>query len=180
MVHAAKVDGWITALFGGLALLEVGVGVAVVGAAFIAGRPELPVSLTIASICAGAALLLGLLLCLCYSTRYEISSTDVIVRFGPFRTMLPLDAIVEVFPTRNPLSAPAPSLDRLRINYRRKNGMMWFALISPRDKLAFVRDLASATPNLQFASDEPLRLYVHESAEPVAATIQRNTPHQVT
>lgn len=82
----------------------------------------------------------------CYTTRYEVTSSDLIVRFGPFHTSLPLDRIVEVFPTHNPLSAPAPSLDRLRINYRKKNGKMWLALISPQDKEDFVRDLASAAP----------------------------------
>src|SRR5205807_8834563 len=82
----------------------------------------------------------------------------LIVRFGPLSTSLPLDRIVEVFPTHNPLSAPAPSLDRLRINYQRKNGRMWFALISPKDKEAFVRDLASAAPHLRSAGGEPLQL----------------------
>jgi hypothetical protein len=176
MVHPAKVDAWVTALFGGLFLLEFVIGLGSVVAALGFGRPSLSVALVIASISAAAGTLMALILWSCHSTRYEINSSSLIVRFGPFRKTLRLDAITEVFPTRNPLSAPAPSLDRLQINYRRENGMRSLALISPREKLAFVRDLAGATPNLQFSSEEPLRLYACELTEPVAATTQGFSP----
>src|SRR5258707_12255527 len=96
--------------------------------------------------------------------RYEVTSTDLIVRCGPFRTIVPLDTIVEVFPTNNPLSAPAPSLDRLRINYRKKTGRKWFTLISPKDKEGFVRDLASAAPRLRNVGNGPVRLKAEEPA----------------
>jgi hypothetical protein len=158
MIHHAKVDTWVTALFGGLRLLEIAIGVAAVAAALTVGRPSLTESLVIAAICAAVGVLMGLLLWSCYSTRYEITSSDLVVRFGPFHKTLPLDAIADVFPTRNPLSAPAPSLDRLQINYRRTNGWRKFVLISPRDKMAFVRDLASAAPWLESAAEDPMRL----------------------
>ena len=38
----------------------------------------------------------------------------------------------EVFPTHNPLSSPALSLDRLRVNYKRPNGRTWWVMISPK------------------------------------------------
>jgi hypothetical protein len=42
-----------------------------------------------------------------------------------------------VTPTRNPLSSPALSLDRLRIDYGRGRRIM----VSPRDPGAFLREL---------------------------------------
>jgi len=46
-------------------------------------------------------------------------------------------------------SAPAPSLDRLQVNYREKDGGIGFTLISPKDKEAFVRDLAQVAPRMR-------------------------------
>jgi hypothetical protein len=162
MVHRAKVDWWLAALVGGAGLLVAAAGAAVLLFGIINGDPGPQAAIGIASILLGSGALVGLLLWGCYKTRYEVTPSELIVRFGPFSTNLPLGAIVEVFPTHNPLSAPAPSLDRLRINYRRKNGRMWFALISPKDKEAFVRDLASVAPRLR--SNGPLRLRTEDPA----------------
>jgi hypothetical protein len=164
MVHYAKVDWWLAALVGGAAAAEIAAGSGVVAMSVTTGEPDLPNALGIGGLMVGVGVLLGLLLWGCYKIRYEITSSELVVRFGPFRSTLPLAAIVEVFPTCNPLGAPAPSLDRLRINYRRKNGKMWFGLISPKDKEAFVRDLAKAAPQLRSTSDGPLRLKVEAPA----------------
>jgi hypothetical protein len=110
--------------------------------------------------------LFGLVLWGCYGTRYEVTPSELIIRFGPFRSTLPLGSLVEVFPTRNPLSAPAPSLDRLQINYRGTDGETRFALISPKDKEGFVRDLARAAPRLRSPGGESLRLKADEPASP--------------
>jgi hypothetical protein len=164
MVHHAKVDWWLAALLGGLALVEFVLGVAALVAVLTTGSRDPTTVLATAAVLIGIGVLIGLALWGCYKTRYEVTPPDLIVRFGPFSSKVPLDAIVEVFPSRNPMSAPAPSLDRLRINYRRKNGKMWFALISPQDKEAFVRDLAGAAPQLHSAADQPLRLKAEEIA----------------
>jgi hypothetical protein len=154
MVHPAKVDWWLAGLIGGIAVPETAAGVVVLAT----GKPTPERAPGVGVLLLAVGLLMALALWGCYTIRYEITSSDLVIRFGPFRSRLPLADIVEVFPTHNPLSAPAPSLDRLRINYRRKNGGMWFALISPKDKEAFVRDLASATPQLRSTGDGPLRL----------------------
>jgi hypothetical protein len=138
MVHHAKVDWWVPVLFGAGFLLQIVVGAMLIGAGLF------PFVL----IPVGAGVLMGLLLWTSSRTRYEVTSSDLIIRFGPFRTTLPAASIVAIFPTRNPVSAPAPSLDRLRIDYR-KNGELRFTLISPRDKEAFVRDLAQAAPQMR-------------------------------
>jgi hypothetical protein len=164
MVHHAKVDGWLAALLGGLAFVEVAAGAAVLVAGLATGTPPLPAALGIGGMLVGVGALFVLALRGCYHTRYEVTPPDLVVRFGPFGTAVPLETIVEVFPTHNPLSAPAPSLDRLRINYRKDNGKLAFALISPKDKEGFVRDLASAAPQLRSAGDGPLRLTAGQSA----------------
>jgi hypothetical protein len=61
----------------------------------------------------------------------------LVVRSGPFKWCIPIADITSITPTSNPLSSPALSLDRLRIEYGRGHLLM----ISPRDKEQFVRDL---------------------------------------
>ncbi|HXG10836.1 MAG TPA: PH domain-containing protein [Gemmataceae bacterium] len=162
MVYPAKVDRWLAALIGGAALLLLAAAALVLVVGLSVGDPEPQAVLGMAAVFAGLGLFTGLILWGCYRTRYEVASSDLIVRVGPFRWTLPLERIVEVFPTRDPLSAPAPSLDRLRINYRRVSGRMWFVLISPKDKNGFVRDLASAAPQLTSTADGSLRLKAEE------------------
>lgn len=89
-----------------------------------------------------------------YSTGYRIERNAVIVRSGPFRWRVKLDSIEEVVPTRNPLSSPACSLDRLRIRY---TGSRLGIMISPKNKMAFLRDLAARAPGLELAGDRLVR-----------------------
>lgn len=65
-------------------------------------------------------------------TFYVVTGTDLLVRSGPFRWTIHLNDILQVHPTRNPLSSPALSLDRLEI--RHTCGAL---MISPEDKRAF-------------------------------------------
>jgi uncharacterized membrane protein YdbT with pleckstrin-like domain len=79
----------------------------------------------------------GLPLWIFSTTRYELSRESLIVRSGPFRWNIPVADITTVTPTRNPLSSPALSLDRLRIEY----GQGRVVMISPSDRHSFVRAL---------------------------------------
>ena len=72
------------------------------------------------------------------------------------RSHIPLASIDEVEPVRNPLGAPAWSLDRLRVDYR-KNGQRTFVLISPDDKLAFMQELSRANADLKMKDDRLIR-----------------------
>jgi len=85
--------------------------------------------------------------------RYATAPPELHIRAGLLlRTRLPLDAIQQVRPSRNPLSAPAWSLDRLRIDYR-KGTKTRFALISPAERDAFLRSLLAAAPGLARTPD---------------------------
>jgi len=157
MVYGAKVDRWLAFVLGGISAMEVVLGLGVL-AGLDANTTSPEEARWAGAAMIGVGVLIGLALWGCYRIRYELTPSEVIVRFGPFRSSIPLHSIVEVFPTRNPLSAPAPSLDRLRINFRKPNGKMRFTLISPLDREAFLRDLQAAAPNLQRFTDGPLHL----------------------
>ena len=55
-------------------------------------------------------------------------------------------------PTRNPLSSPALSLDRLRVTHRASSGERGL-LISPADTAGFLAALAEHCPQLVRTSD---------------------------
>jgi hypothetical protein len=68
------------------------------------------------------------------STHYTVDGTTLRIACGPFRWKVPIDAIESVEATRNPLSSPALSLDRLRIDYGKRRIM-----VSPADKSGFLK-----------------------------------------
>jgi hypothetical protein len=102
----------------------------------------------------------GLMLWAFFSTSCEITPRDLFVRFGPLRWRIPLDAITAVvrkgglYPDR--AWGLAWSLDRLVIEYRRRNGRQAFlgVAVSPEDREGFLRDLAQATQRLHPLKDE--------------------------
>ena len=82
----------------------------------------------------------GLPLWLLFSTRYTLEATYLLAQSGPFKWVVPLADIKSITSSNNPLSSPALSLDRLRIDY----GKGRMLLISPRDKEQFLQDIEVA------------------------------------
>lgn len=70
-------------------------------------------------------------------TYYEVDRTTLTVVSGPMRWRIPLCEITAVEETRSLLSAPAMSLDRLRIRY----GDNRTIVVSPRAKAKFITSL---------------------------------------
>ena len=68
-------------------------------------------------------------------THYTVDGNMLRVVSGPFRWKVPIDQIRSVQATRNPLSSPALSLDRLRIEYGKRRRIM----VSPADKAGFLK-----------------------------------------
>ncbi|AYA36071.1 hypothetical protein D3Y59_02755 [Hymenobacter oligotrophus] len=99
--------------------------------------------------------LMGALVCLAVAafvayvvlyTRYElIDNATLHIQSGPFTWQVPVQQITRIVPTTNPLSSPAPSLDRLKISYNKYDEVM----ISPRDKAAFIAALQQINPGIQ-------------------------------
>lgn len=158
MVYFAKVDRWFAALIGGIVVLEFGTGLSIIVSSQIKGSPPFWDALGLGAVLFAGGAFLALMLYGCYRIRYELTGPELIIRFGPFRKAVSVSSIVEVFPTHNPLSAPAPSFDRLRVNYRRTDGKHRFLLISPKDRETFVRDLAGVATQLLPTGEGPLRL----------------------
>jgi hypothetical protein len=72
--------------------------------------------------------------------RYGLDDTHLLVRFGICRKRIPLVDILEVNPTHNPLSSPALSLDRLRVQFG--PGAFQAVMISPAERNRFLDELA--------------------------------------
>lgn len=83
-----------------------------------------------------AALATGVLIAwLVLGTRYVVDRDTLRVFAGPFRWKVRLDEIHSVEATRNPLSSPALSLDRLMLRYGNGRRIM----VSPADKAGFLK-----------------------------------------
>jgi hypothetical protein len=70
-------------------------------------------------------------------TQYVIDASTLVIRSGPFRSRIPLKEIRSITPTRSPISSPALSLDRLRIDY----GIGRSCMVSPKDRQGFTASL---------------------------------------
>ncbi|WP_445424863.1 MULTISPECIES: PH domain-containing protein [unclassified Alishewanella] len=79
----------------------------------------------------------GLPIWLFNSTRYTLTEQQLLVQSGPFQWQIPIVQISNITPTINPLSSPALSLDRLRIDYGQGRSLM----ISPKQQQQFLQAL---------------------------------------
>ncbi len=106
-----------------------------------------------AGIVALTALFAGHLLA---TTRYTIRGTTLRIVSGFFYDIsIDIKTIQSVKKMRNAMSSPAASLDRMEIRY---DGLKT-VLISPKDKLGFVKHLRSVNPSISAESfgDEYIR-----------------------
>jgi len=68
--------------------------------------------------------------------RYVLLEKELLIQSGMIRIRVPYDSIERVEPSRNPLSSPALSLDRLAITHVKGSVM-----VSPADREGFLSDL---------------------------------------
>jgi len=130
MKFPSKVDGWLIPVmivsFAGLLTALVAV--------MISPTPW-PIRILVVVV---LVLVTFLLISVFRNTSYEVDSTDLRIVSGPFKWTVPIADITEIKPTRNPLSSPALSLDRLKVSYGKRK----WVLISPADKDGFKRAIA--------------------------------------
>lgn len=149
MRYRSKKDTWLVALFGGIILLVFALGILYL---FLPGIPRGTAWLVLfIGVVVGAVFL-----ALMTTTYYEITPAALVVHSIGLHREIPLGAIQQVFPTHNPLSAPALSLDRLQVDYSRGS---WArsVLISPEDKLSFMQDLAANAEDLEVRDGRVVR-----------------------
>ena len=145
--YRSKRDVWI------LVLVWAGMLLAVFGAVlqFRGGEPLLQRVLVLGLSVVVVAFVLSLL----YGISYTIHDEELLVRAGPFRQRIRLADIDRVRPSRNPLSSPAASLDRLLIQWNDARNRV---LISPEDKMEFMNTLDSCCAHLARVGDELVRI----------------------
>lgn len=123
----SKVDLWIRILLIVVIVLQIWV----VGMAAV----QMPDPLATTGMILLAIAVVGLIIWALLGTHYTVDRGTLRIVSGPFRWKVPIDQITSVEATRNPLSSPALSLDRLRIRYGKNRRIM----ISPADKDGFLK-----------------------------------------
>lgn len=78
------------------------------------------------------------------ATAYFVTDTELIVRSGPLRIVVKLEAIQRIRSTATLLSSPALSLDRLEVQYAKRSAVV----ISPADKAGFVAAIQRRVPGV--------------------------------
>ena len=96
---------------------------------------------------------LGGLYYLAASTRYVLTDTQLLVKWGPFTSSIPIASIYKLRVTNTVLASPALSLDRIEVLAR--SGP--YAVISPADKQGFVAALRQRVPALEVEGLESAR-----------------------
>lgn len=125
----SKIDGWLIPF---LVIAIAGALVALI-AVMITPTPW-PVRVLTAVV---TVLVLFLVFSVFRNTCYIVEHDELRVVSGPFRWRIPIDDITGIEATRNPLSSPALSMDRLKVSYGKRK----FVLVSPEDKEGFIRAL---------------------------------------
>lgn len=125
----SKVDAWL------VIVLAVSTIVLIAGlAATLYSRPD---PLAVVVMLAATLLFLLLVGSILLRTYYRVDAGMLTIVSGPLRRTVAIDTITSVERTRNPLSSPALSLDRLRIRYGDNKSVM----ISPADRDKFLNAL---------------------------------------
>lgn len=95
------------------------------------------------------ALIIVLLCILFFGTRYVIEEDELIVYGGLYKKRIQIKQIRSLRPSKNPLSAPAMSIDRIEITF---DPHIQVVLVSPKDKELFVKKLLEVNPNISLKS----------------------------
>lgn len=127
-VYPSKVDWWIALVLAGSVLFSLGLGV------YLLDKDR-----TGAMIAIVVGLLTGvLILLLTVPCRYTLAGDHLLVQAGLIRYKVMFRDIRTVARSSNPLSAPALSLQRVKITLAKG-----FLLVSPADRDGFIAELTS-------------------------------------
>ena len=81
-----------------------------------------------------------------FGTKYTLSDGQLLINNGFSTQRIELTDITYIIPTRNMISAPALSIDRLEVDYKNKK-----VLISPKDKRLFYQEIKARNPIIVIA-----------------------------
>lgn len=85
-----------------------------------------------------------------FRTTYRINdNNELVIKCGfLYNSTVDISAIKSISRTRNPISSPAASLDRIELKYGKWDSV----IISPNDKTGFVNELLKINPDIQHDS----------------------------
>ncbi len=123
----SKTDRWISVVL----IVSLVVDIAAIAIVAVVIQEPLVLTFVVVLLLAPAAFVGSILLW----TYYTVDKKHLRIVSGPIRFKIRLDQIHSVRATRNPLSSPALSMDRLMIAYGKKRRVM----VSPADRTGFLR-----------------------------------------
>jgi len=81
------------------------------------------------------------------STSYTITENKLYIKSGFIKyPTIAIASIKNIEETKSIYSSPAPSFDRIRINYEKYSEV----IVSPRDKAQFIKDLQKINPAINY------------------------------
>ncbi|AIE59171.1 PH domain-containing protein [Bacillus methanolicus] len=138
MKFPSKKDWWLTIIIWGAMLFAIGSGVY----ALIFEESNL---IDFVFVLIFTVMLPVFLLWMWLTTYYVLDESNLVIKYGPFKKIIPLNTIKSVKKSMNPLSSPALSLKRLEIVYSQNN----MVLISPKDRDEFMKILSKHCPQAE-------------------------------
>lgn len=129
-IYPSKVDAWLAILLITVPLLVIGLGI------------------YLGDLTAMILIPTGLLMALGFAAiaipcRYTLTEKHLTIQCGMLRERIQLQNIRDAVPSSDPLSAPALSLQRVKIELGND-----FRLISPRDRERFIREIKQKIGNI--------------------------------
>lgn len=138
MKFPSKKDWWLTIIIWGAMLFAIGSGVYTL----IFEESNL---IDFVFVLIFTVMLPVFLLWMWLTTYYVLDESNLVIKYGPFKKIIPLNTIKSVKKSMNPLSSPALSLKRLEIVYSQNN----MVLISPKDRDEFMKILSKHCPQAE-------------------------------
>ncbi|WP_336775838.1 PH domain-containing protein [Paenibacillus sp. MMO-58] len=138
MIFAPKRDLWLSVT------IWVTVGILAFSAIspFVIGGTGVFETILVLALCLPVAVFM---LWIWLGVSYELTGSDLLVRMGPIRTVIPLASIRKIKQVRSIIASTATSVDRLEIHYKAYD----MIYISPLDREAFLAELKQRCPQLK-------------------------------
>ena len=146
--HYSKKDGWLVGVVAAGFALPLFLGIYL--------WIEKDWSPSLLNVFIGSFLMIAIFFGLLYPLYYEINDTTLTIRSGLTRKKIPVSSIRQVSPSSDWNSAPAWSLDRLRIDWELAEPAC-ATLVSPEDKMKFLQDLCQVDPEFEVRGDTLVR-----------------------
>lgn len=134
---SSKIDGWLIPIM----VLSVG-GLFVALIAVLIDEAPWPIRALVGAV---TIIVTMLVFAIFRNTAYTIDDDTLRIVSGPFKWIIPVADIKNITPSRNPLSSPALSIDRLKITYSERK----FVFVSPEDKAGFISAIEQARKDSQ-------------------------------